>query len=88
MGSILSTHWHKVEMWQNTEFGTTSFTNKTLSNFTRGQFHQLFTSSFYVRTSQKHKKTRMTWLSFFLLESVRINAASKLVGEINPSTYN
>jgi len=37
----------------------------TLTNvYTRGQFHQHYSSSFYVQRSQKLKKKLMTWLNF------------------------
>jgi len=49
---------------------------------TWGQFHQHFTQSFYVRRSQRHKNTVKPSVFFALLESARVQACPKNVGEI------
>ena len=51
---------------------------------TSGQFHQLFTSSFYTRRSQKHKNSQVKQL-FALSGSALVKAACNHVGEIDPS---
>jgi len=50
----------------------------------RGQFHEHFTSSFYVHRSQKRKKTDGMTMFFALLESACVKAFHKKVGEIDP----
>jgi len=40
-------------------------------NYTRCQFHQCSTSSFYALRSQKHKKRQMAWQYFFVRPCVR-----------------
>ena len=49
-----------------------------------GQFHQHFTSSFYVRRSQKHQKNSQVQQLFALLGSACIKAGRKHIEEIDP----
>ncbi len=50
-----------------------------------GRFHQHFTSTFYVRRSQWHKKDLQLWLYFFaLLESARLKAAHLILVKSTP----
>jgi len=56
-----------------------------LVNATRGRFHQHFTSSYYVRRSQKRKNDRNVISLFFALSGfAHVKAAPKHVGEIEP----
>ena len=50
----------------------------------RGQFHQHFTSSFYVHRSQKRKKESQVKQLFALSGSVGVKSGRKHVGEIDP----
>lgn len=48
-------------------------------------FYQSFTSSFYVRKSQKYKKTLIVWPYFLLLGTSRVKAACKhMLMKLNP----
>ena len=47
-------------------------------------FINLFTHSFYKRTSQKHKKLLDLTVFFTLLGSARVNAGCKHIYEIDP----
>jgi len=49
-----------------------------------GQFHQHFTSSLCVCSSQKRKKTLMSSIFLKLLGSLHVNAVHEYVGEIGP----
>ena len=51
----------------------------------RGQFHQHFKSSFYVRRSQKQKKDSQVKQLFALLGSAGIKAGHKHIDQISPT---
>ncbi len=71
------------EVWR--DLSLHSYSNPTLPNQSRCQFHQRSTSSFCSRSSQKNHKILMTSLSFFAcLGFVRINTAHRTLMKLSP----